>query len=456
MVTTPGRKLPFKKILLVLAVLLVVSVLGFGVYRFVLPMLGIGGGGGSSSTREVTLTWWGLWENQSVVAPLISEYQQKNPNVKVNYVLQAKEDYRERLTNALARGQGPDIFRFHNTWVPMFRQELSPVPANVISPSEFAQAYYPAASVDLASGAGFVGIPLEFDALGLYINEEIFSTQGKEAPTTWDDLRQTAKELTIKDENGLIRQAGAALGRTENVDHWPEILGLMMLQNRVKMTNPTGELAEDALDFYSVFASVDGVWDETLPPSTVAFANGKLAMYLGPSWRAHEIAQINPALKFKVFPVPQLPKLSPSEGDIAYASYWVEGVWTRSANKEAAWDFLKFISSKESLQKLYQNAAQVRGFGEPYPRVDMQSLILSDPKVGAFVAQGPSAQSWYLQSRTFDGPTGINSQINSYFEDAVNAVNSGQKAAIVLATVAEGINQVLSNYGLTSPAVPSR
>jgi multiple sugar transport system substrate-binding protein len=446
-VTTPGRKFPFRTIGLGLIAIILVAVLGFAVYRFVLPLLGVG----QTSKKEVTLTWWGLWEDAAVVAPLIAEYQQKNPNVKVNYVMQAKEDYRERLTNALAQGRGPDIFRFHNTWVPMFKAELAPIPSTVMSSSDFSQSYFPVVQTDLAGSGGFVGLPLEFDALGLYVNEEIFNTQGKTPPTTWDDLRTIAKELTIKDENGLIRQAGVALGRTENVDHWPEILGLMMLQNRVKMAAPTGELAEDALNFYSVFATVDGVWDETLPPSTQAFANGRLAMYLGPSWRAHEIRQINPNLKFKVFPVPQLPKLTPDEGDISYATYWAEGVWERGANKEVAWDFLKFMASKESLQKLYQNASQTRGFGEPYPRTDMQELLLADPVVGAFVAQGPSAKTWYLQSRTFDGPTGINSQINTYFEDAVNAVNSGDRASEALTVASSGVNQVLSNYELVAP-----
>jgi len=209
-------------------------------------------------------------------------------------------------------------------------------------------------------------------------------------------------------------------------------------------------LAEDALTFFSVFSSVDGVWDATLPPSTAAFAAGKLAMYFGPSWRTFEIKIQNPNLKFKTFPVPQLPKTTPNEPDISYASYWVEGVWARSKNKAAAWDFLKFMSQKDSLEKLYQNEAKVRQFGEPYPRADMASLLSADPILGALMNQAPDAQSWYLQSRTFDGPTGINSQISKYFEDAVNAVNSGTPADKALETVVSGVSQVLSQYGTSA------
>ncbi len=449
--TTPAKKgifsnkKRFSKIILIIVSLLLLLTAVFLVIRFLLPRL-------RESTRETSLTWWGLWEDEAIVAPLIAEYEQSHQNVKINYLKQSAQDYRERLTNALARGDGPDIFRFHNTWVPMFKSELDFVPPSVVSAGEFSQIYYPVVSSDLTSGAGLVGIPLECDGLGFFVNEDIFNSAGKSIPRTWDDLRQTARELTIKDENGFVQQAGVALGRTENVDHWPEILALMMLQNGVKLSNPQGRLAEDALAYFTIFSSVDDVWDESLPPSTVAFASGKVAMYFGPSWRVFEIKQQNPNLNFKVLPVPQLPRETPNEQNISYASYWAEGVWKRSKSREVAWDFLKFLSSKESLQKLYQNASKVRTFGEPYPRVDMAQLLFSDSLVGAFVSQAPDAQTWFLQSRTFDGPTGINSQINKYFEDAINAVNSGTRPNKALETVVSGVNQVLSTYGLISPA----
>lgn len=440
--TPPPPKKGFPKIALILVVVSGLVVVGFLLFKFVLPLI--------RGEQEVTLTWWGLWEDQTIVAPLITEYEGTHPKVKITYVKQSHQDYRERLTSALATETGPDIFRFHNTWVPMFKNELDKMPASVMTAAEYAEIYYPVVSSDLASGTGLVGIPLGYDALTMYINEDIFASAGKALPTTWDDLRQTAIELTIKDDRGIITQAGVSLGKTENVDHWPEILALMMLQNGANLSKPTNKLAEDALVFYTVFASVDGVWDETLPPSTVAFAGGKVAIYFGPSWRAFEIKQQNPDLNFRTYSLPQLPKASSSQSDVSYATYWVEGVWTRSQEKEAAWEFLKFLSSRSSLEKMYQNAAQTRTFGEPYPRTEMQELLVTDPIVGSIISQAPDAQSWFLQSRTFDGPTGINSQINKYYEDAINAVNSGVRADRALETVASGVSQILSQYGLVS------
>ncbi len=428
---------------MILAGIALLGVIGFAVYKFVLPLI--------TGSNEVTINWWGLWEDQNIVAPLIQEYEASHPGVKIVYTNESPKDYRERLTSAIARGEGPDIFRFHNTWVPMFKKDLDSVPANVINPSDFTQNYYPVIVSDLTTSGGIAGIPLDYDALTLFINTDIFTAAGKEAPKTWDELKQIAQELTIKDERAVITQSGVALGRTENVDHWPEIVALLILQNRGSLTRPTGVLAEKAVEFYSNFSEVDGVWDATLPTSTEAFAAGKLAMYFAPSWRAFEIQQKNPNLKFKTVPLPQVAKDTPSEPNVSYATYWVEGVWNKSKNKEAAWDFLKFMSDRPQLEKFYATAAAVRGFGEPYPRIDMADLLKNHPVLGSIITLAPEAQSWYLASRTFDGPTGINTQIENYFRDGVNAVNEGGGAESALETTATGVTQVLSQYGLVAP-----
>lgn len=438
----PKPKKKFPIILLALAVILLVGFAIGGIFVF-------GKKFGKKTIEVKKITWWNLWEDDAVVRPLIQEYETKNPNVKIEYIKQSPQDYRERLVNSLAKGAGPDIFAFHNTWTPMLARDLDRVPASVMNSADFARDYYYVISSDLTVGPGLVGIPLGYDALTLFINEDIFKEAGLEPPKTWVELRDYAKKLT-KVENGKIVQAGVALGRTENIDHWQDIVGLMLLQNNVSLSEPEADLVENALSFYTIFSRVDKVWDETLPPSTAAFAGGKLAMYFGPSWRYFNIKEANPLLNFRTVPLPQVPKEDPEESDISYATYWVQGVWAKGSNKDLAWDFLKFVSSKESLEKMYKQASLSRGFGEPYPRVDMGSLILEDPFVGSVIKLAPSARSWYLSSRTFDGPTGINSQLGKYFEDAINAINKGEDSRATIETLLAGIKQVLSQYGLTN------
>lgn len=441
-----GRGRKVLKILLILLGVIIVGAGGFFAFKIL-----SGGGLPIETTAPTEVTWWGLWEDENVVGPLMAEYEQANPNVKINYIKQSHIDYRERLINSLARGEGPDIFRFHNSWVPMLRSELDPMPSDVMSASQFAQSYYKVAASDLTSGPSIVGIPLEIDGLGLYVNEDMFSQAGLSYPETWPEFERAAKQLTTV-VNGKLEVGGAAIGRTENVDHWPEIIAMMILQNRGKLENPTDELSRDALVYFTSYSSVFNVWNETLPASTIAFAGGKVAMMFAPSWRAFEIAAQNPDLNFRIIPVPQLPKENPTEPDITYASYWVEGVWARSKKKNEAWKFLKFLSSRDSLTKLFESASRVRMFGEPYPRVDMASLLESNKYVGAYASAAGSARSWYLYARTHDGDTGINSQINKYYENAINAINSGTRAENVLPTLSQGISQVLAQYGIASQA----
>jgi len=443
-IVPPPPKKTFPKIAIFAIVAVVVLALLFAVFKIIASR-------SSSSVSSGTITWWGLWEDPATIQPLIDTYQSQHPGVKINYIKESPQDYRERLTSSLAKNAGPDIFSFHNSWVPMFRSSLDSLPPNVMNPADFAKTFYPVTSSDLTSGSSIVGIPLEYDALTLFINQDIFDKAGKTPPTNWDDFRALAKQFTIKDDKGVITQAGAAMGRTENVDHWPEILALLMLQNGVDMENPTGVNAEGALTYFTLFSTTDGVWDATLPSSTQTFAAGKLAMYIGPSWRAFDIQSQNPNLKFKTVGIPQLPKDSPSQPDITYATYWAQGVWSGSSHKAVAWDFLKFLSTQDSLTKFYQNESKTRSFGEPYPRVDMANLLTSHPIIGSIITQAPGATSWYLDSRTFDGPTGINSQMINYFGDAVNAVANGKSTPDeALATAAQGVAQILAQYKLVA------
>src|SRR3990170_2259055 len=254
-VMPPKRSGNIKKIFMIAAAAIGLSALAFLIVRVVLPRIqsikvpGLPG-------KEIALTYWGLWEPNAVMQDVIDEYVLDHPNVKIEYVQQSHKDYRERLQSALAKGEGPDIFRFHNTWVPMLNDDLDAVPADVYSASDFQETFYPTAARDLRRGASFVGIPLETDGLALFYNKEIFKTAGKIPPTTWEDLRKTAFDLTIRDSQGRIQRAGVALGTTGNVDHWPDILGLMMLQNGANLSDPTDKLAADGSERLAPFCNI--------------------------------------------------------------------------------------------------------------------------------------------------------------------------------------------------------
>lgn len=426
-----------KKILTIMAGLVIVLILGVLALK-ILPGLKFG---------KVTLTYWGLWETEQVMQPVIADFEKSHSNIKINYLKQSPKQYRERLSSSLARGEGPDLFRIHNTWLPMFSQDLAAVPSKTVGALNLSQNFYPSALRDLTKGNQYYGIPLEVDGLGLYVNEDLFKQAGLVYPKTWEELRTTAIKLTVKDSAGNLLISGVAMGKVNNVEHWSDILGLMMLQNGVDLSNPTGNLAEDALVYYTLFSRPpDNTWDENQDNSILAFAQGKAAMIFAPSWEAFEIKKINPDVNFKILAVPQLPGVN-----LSWSSFWAEGVWQKSKNQKEAFEFLQYLASKETMAKLYAEEAKIRLFGEPYARMDLGKNILNDSYAGAYVSQASNSQSFYLSSRTFDN--GINDKIIKYFEDALNSLDKGVSPKAALETAGLGIQQVLSTYGLAAPII---
>lgn len=441
----PKPKPSIFRILIVIGALLVVGVLAMFLIQ---RMSGGGGGGGGTSGKEVTLNYWGLWENDAVTRQFLADFEATHPNIKVQYTQQSPKQYRERLQSAINRGEGPDVFRFHNTWIPMLRNQLAIVPQTVMTTDEFTASFFPVINNDLVAGGSIFGIPLMVDGLGLYINDELFATAGATDPTTWTDVINLIPKLTVKNGTAIVTGT-IALGTTNNVEHFSDILGLMFLQNGANLANPTGKEAEGTLIFYRKFADTSDplyTWSDGMDNSVSAFANGRVAMIIAPSWRAHDIAVLNPKLRFHIAPVPQL-----QGNNVAWASYWVEGVSSRSKNQEAAWELVKYMTGAQGAAKLFTEASKTRLFGEPYARTELANSIQSDPYLGAYVKQAAFARSFPLASRTHDN--GLNDKLIQYLTDAVNGmVTSGGSPTQVLATMSQGFRQVLSSYGLTSGA----
>ena len=434
-----AKKSSLKRFLPILAGLGIIILLFLLVTKIILPKIQ------KQKTPEIiTLKYWGLWEPENLMAEVISDYQQVHPNITVQYLRQSPKDYRERLQSSLAKGDGPDIFRWHNTWLPMLKTDLASIPDTVYSPNEFDTTFYPIVKKDAFFNGNYYGLPLMFDTLVLYINEDIFQSGSTlKIPTTWDNLRQAAYKLTVRDERGNPTRAGIALGTAANVDNFSDIIGLMILQNGGNPGKPDTEAVISAIKFYTLFATQDRSWSDQLPNSTYAFAAAKTAMMIAPSWRALEVKAISPQLNFKLYPVPQLPGTN-----ISWATYWLEGVSKKSVNSAAAWEFVKYLNSREVLTKMYNFAAKTRLFGEPYPRQDMASLLQTDPFLGAVLSQALSAQSWPLSSRTFDN--GLNDKLIKYYEDAINSYLNNQPEKEITQKLTQGVTQVLSQYGLAN------
>lgn len=414
--------------------LLAIALISFGIFGLLIPNLT------PEKEEGKTITYWGLFEDEEVLRPVIADFESKNPGIKVDYQKQDIKQYREKLETRIRSDTGPDVFRFHNTWVPMLSQSILPLPSDTITVGEFKDSFYPVAQKDLVKNGAIYGIPLEIDTLGLYANSEILNASGVKPPTTWTDFISTARSLTVKDQDGKIKTAGAALGTFDNVTHAPDLISLLFVQNGVDLNNisQNSKKAVDALNFYTSFTLLEGnVWDSTLDKSILAFSQGNLAMYFGYLRDYFTIKELNSNLTFQTALAPQLP-----EQNITVASYWAEGVSVKSKHQKEALLFIKFLSQKETQSKIYDQQVLSRGLGQIPGRVDLINKISGDTQASPFAQQAKHAASTFFVDGTFDN--GINSKLNGFLAETVNSILNGSEPQTAVETLSREVAETFA------------
>ena len=410
------------------------------IFFTILKFLGFFGG---APAKKITLEYWGLWEDESIMSPLIADYRRKNPNIEIKYSKRDPQNYREKLLARSREGRGPDIFRYHSTWIPTIKEVLSPIPGKLMSNQQFEKTFYSLAAKDLKVDKFYYAIPLEIDGLVLIYNNDLFKKAGIELPPkSWEDIIDYASRLTVKNVDSLVT-SGIALGTANNIEHFSEILGWMLLQNGAELEKLTEQAAVDTLEQYRRFAEPpDNTWDENMPNSISAFIQGKVAMVFAPSWQIITIKSANPDLDVKVVPLPKVP----GGTDVAISNYWVEGVSKFSKNQFEAWRFLVFLADKENMTKLYSEEAKTRLFGEPYSRIDLKDKLSQNEYIGSVLQQADRMKTLPLVARTYDN--GLNDEVVKYLENAVNATSQGVSYREAFTTASRGILQTFSKYGI--------
>jgi ABC-type glycerol-3-phosphate transport system substrate-binding protein len=421
-----------KKTLLIVGVVVFILILG----TLILVLLNRGSreqegptgtdmGDGITIEGQVELDYWGLWEPPSVVQPLIDEFEEQNPNIKINYSQQTFSNYESRLFTRLQQAAGatepaPDIFRIHNTWTPKYYQYLSPVPAQVMTAEDYREKFYPTAVSDFTAKDGNIyAIPWYIDGLVVFYNKQILSEEGvQEPPSDWDGFFELAQSLTEKDASGRILQSGVAMGTSRNIRHSAEILAYLLLlegvdvmdETRTRVTLNTPQV-QRVFETYTDFArGSDAIWSSTLRTDLEMFFSGNLAMMIAPSWRAFDIIEAAPTIEFDTAPLPQL-EANPE--DVYYATYWGDAVSKTSTNPLAAWKFINFLAQKEQQMKLYSNASKIRAFGEPYSLVELNNEMLDKPYVSAIAQMAPNMKAM---------PWGDEVTVNNALDEAITSI----------------------------------
>lgn len=403
----------------------------------------------NTSESKITLTYWRLWDDSEVMAPLIEKYQKTHPNIQIEYKKLAFAEYERTLLEALAAGKGPDMFSIQNAWVPKYDDKIAPVPEKVYATKDYEKDFFPVAKFDSVIDNKIFSIPYSIDTLALYVNNQLFDQADINAPPkTWQELTRKTDEsgkpgmlqqLNVRQGN-TFSQSAIAMGNNTAVRSM-DILSLLMLQFNTSMVNNEKNtaifnltqpvdgkeihLGTQALDFYTSFAQPNSTtysWNDQMGDSVQAFVQNRVAYMLGYAYQVPTLERLKPDLNYQIVPAPQPEGRDP----VNFASYWTETVSKSSQHTEEAWKFIKWMSEPE----------QMREYNKASNTVPARRDMTAPSKLQVFYEQAPSAQSWYK---------GNAPKADIIFADMISQVLKGEAPQQAIDNAANRETQVLKD-----------
>ena len=304
----------------------------------------------SGLAEPVTVTWsfWGDdWEviaNQRIVRAFEREY----PQIKVNMVHRPWNSYFTWLRSEWAEGRSPDVM-FLN-YIPSYAGsgELEPVDRFVAGDAAQLADFYPALLDSFRFDGRLYGFPRDNDTKVIYYNRAHFQAAGLPEPTadwSWEDLRRAALALTKS------RPQEQRYGFGFEPEYWwltwiwqngGNVVDDPYRPNVALLNSPANI---EALQFLQDLIYVDKVTPPASQLNTDAmnqlFRQGRLSMMFGNHtlvpWFANE-----PELSWDVAPLPR----NLARVNVAGGAGFVMS--SRSQNKEAAWQLMRFLVSPKA------------------------------------------------------------------------------------------------------------
>lgn len=382
---------------------------------------------------KMKLEVWGVFDDSDAFQEVIGKYKELNPNVaEISYRKFNVDTYRQDLLDALAAGNGPDIFLVRNSWTPAFADKIVVAPDGMIDERSFRNTFVDAVGDDFVTSEGKIsGIALSADSLSLYYNKDLLDAAGiARPPLSWDEFQDDVRLLTRINSFGEITQSGVALGTSANINRSTDVLSALFLQNGVLVPRGasddlrlSGAAGVNALSFYTQFANPTSslyTWNPLMHYSIDAFYEGTAAMMINYSWHFDTIKRKNIKLNFAVAPLPQPLGAQPFN----FPNYWgfvvaknktaPEGTNDAALYSKArifeAWQFLKYAAFPNTGSVTLQNVltgntktfpttfdpaeAYLAKTKRPAARRDLIEKQRTDPVLGPFADGNLIARSW--------------------------------------------------------------
>ncbi|SFV29406.1 trehalose/maltose transport system substrate-binding protein [Devosia crocina] len=251
-----------------------------------------------------------------------------------------------------------DVYQTDVIWAPQLADQFVDLKEAF---AEVADQHFPSVIESQTVGDKLVAVPAFTDAPALYYRKDLLEKHGKEVPTTWTELRQTAQEIMEAERAegnteiwGYVFQGNAYEGLTCNALEWVNSFGggqIIEADGTISINNEQAVAAlEEAASWVGTIApqgvlaygeeEARGVWQLGNAvfmrnwPYAYALSNGDDAAVKG---------------NFDVAPLPA------GEGEGAKSSAtlggWNFAVSQYSQNQEAAIELALFLSSAESQKR---------------------------------------------------------------------------------------------------------
>ncbi|MDP4097271.1 sugar ABC transporter substrate-binding protein [Paenibacillus sp. P96] len=311
---------------------------------------------GDQADGIVTLKFMG-WEASPLETQSVQQgldaFMKAHPNIKVEYQPVPQAQYVQKLLTMLAGNSAPDVFFLGSTEYRAFQKrgvllDLTDRFQADLSVDEF----IPSAANIMQIDGNIYGVSSCTVSPVLYYNKDIFDKAGIAYPPgdpakawTWEQFRDTAKQLTIKNGDKVTQYGAFGLEAFANTT--AEILsnnGTLFNEDGTKMTintPQTKQVLQSVLDL----RLVDGASPTAKTLESIGMKpaqmlqTGKVAMMIDGSWALQELATMG-------FPVgvAALPKF---ERAVTQGQAHLHSVAANTKHPEEAWELVKFLSSEE-------------------------------------------------------------------------------------------------------------
>ena len=298
---------------------------------------------GGAADDPTTITWWvGSWKYEDGRAQrIVGEFEEANPNIRVNITPVAWDGMRDMMLSALIAGQGPDVMNLTNAWATVFAAtgSLSDV-SSIIDEIGRDRFYEEALGWGVYNGVEYA-VPYRNDTQVLFYNRTLFQEAGLSGPpTTLAELSSYAASLT---GDGVYGIAFPLLATDHNAGaSFRYILrafgGDFISEDQTTATLTTTQ-AMDAYHYYMELL-------ESMPPDVLAINNDDTSILFAAGITAMDIAgpwRIPTAEEGGIdFGLAVLPGLTQQDGTW-FTGGWCMAIPNFSDHQEEAAEFVKFL-----------------------------------------------------------------------------------------------------------------